>query len=787
MSGIKFEDKEFVYDGESHSVAITGELPNGVAEPTYTINEKVSSSAVNVGEYVVKASFANDDPNYEAIPDMEATLKITPATIDVSGIDLVFKQENGTDINGDQKVYDGWSVRFDLNDYSKLTNVATVSFSVLDSNGEVISTSNKKTNILNVGEYTVKAEFRLADTENYVAIDPIVKTFVVQYADYPMAEVLLRSERFVYDGREHSLKIEGEVPEEVVVSYEYYLDGKLLVDADQNPVQSVKDAGKYTVKAKFKLNEDNYAEIPELTATLEIEAINIDIALLGVLSDHSIEYSGQPFDPGLVTWKAITGNEYDVLVYSAITYYKLNRLGEYEKMPEGDIPINVGSYKFDITIKVADEYAKNYILSLSGSGQTYSCNFEIKRAVLETPEISFDDKYADLTYNGEGQDVEFDYTAHSEHITVSTKYYKLVGNEYVALGEDELPEVVGSYKTEVEITVNDVENYIFANGQHTVNASFEFNIDTLVLEVPQISFEGNESTITYNTEARDVEFTYTAHSKYITVSKTYLKLDGEEYVGMGEGNVPVGIGVYKCVVKVNVNNLNCVLANGEMSAEGSFEFTITPMVIEVPQFTFTSGRTLTYNGAEQPATFDCSVESEFIDISVSYKRYLDGEEIEMDSRYTYPIHVSSYECIVTATLNDPNCIFADGSDKVESDTFEYSIHTYVIDVAELGICETYDPDNMPEYAHTGGELHFEVFESLDFYKQQGFMKWELVNGYRRVDYGDHWEWSYADRVLDRGTYEVEYTITVLNSSSCALLYNGEQVTKLFIRHYFKIV
>ena len=35
-SGVKFEAKEFVYDGTAHSVAISGTLPKGVSLPTYT-------------------------------------------------------------------------------------------------------------------------------------------------------------------------------------------------------------------------------------------------------------------------------------------------------------------------------------------------------------------------------------------------------------------------------------------------------------------------------------------------------------------------------------------------------------------------------------------------------------------------------------------------------------------------------------------------------------------------------------------------------------------------------
>ena len=152
MSGVKFEGKEVVYNGNSHSISISGKLPDGVSHPTYTIDGKAGSSAINAGEYKVKAAFVNSNPNYEAIPEMEAVLKITPAEYTVKGVDIIFKSESGSVINGTSKIYDGKSITFDLNDYSKLSKKITVSFAVYDRDGNIISTSNKKTNVLDVLE-----------------------------------------------------------------------------------------------------------------------------------------------------------------------------------------------------------------------------------------------------------------------------------------------------------------------------------------------------------------------------------------------------------------------------------------------------------------------------------------------------------------------------------------------------------------------------------------------------------------------------------------------------------
>ena len=78
MSNIKFEDKTVTYDGNEHTLEITGTLPKGVSV-IYENNGKV-----NVGEYKVTAKFIGDGLNYHPIPDMTATLTITQAEYDMS-------------------------------------------------------------------------------------------------------------------------------------------------------------------------------------------------------------------------------------------------------------------------------------------------------------------------------------------------------------------------------------------------------------------------------------------------------------------------------------------------------------------------------------------------------------------------------------------------------------------------------------------------------------------------------------------------------------------------------
>lgn len=82
--GIMFQGSTFRYDGEPHSLSITGDLPSGVSV-TY-----IGNGQTDVGEYVITAKF-DTGKNYEAINDKTATLKIL-----ANGVTLTFKNGGET-------------------------------------------------------------------------------------------------------------------------------------------------------------------------------------------------------------------------------------------------------------------------------------------------------------------------------------------------------------------------------------------------------------------------------------------------------------------------------------------------------------------------------------------------------------------------------------------------------------------------------------------------------------------------------------------------------------------
>ena len=145
MSTISFENATFVYDGEAKSIVIRGELPEGVTV-TYENNGQI-----NAGEYTITAKFEGDE-SYAPIDDMVATITITKATYDMSGIS--FK-----DVTVE---YDGKAHEIKISG-----NLPEGVIVVYEGNGKV-----------EVGKYTVTVKFT-GDAENYNAIADMTATLTI--------------------------------------------------------------------------------------------------------------------------------------------------------------------------------------------------------------------------------------------------------------------------------------------------------------------------------------------------------------------------------------------------------------------------------------------------------------------------------------------------------------------------------------------------------------------------------------------------------------------------------
>ena len=548
MSGVKLEGAEVVYDGAVHSLKISGTLPEGVAAPTYTIDGKAGSGATDVGEYTVKATFANGDTNYEPVADMQAILKITPAEYTVKGVDIVFKSEGGSVIAGAAKIYDGKSVIFDLNDYGKLSKKVSVSFSVFDKNGGVVSTSNKNTGIINAGVYTVKAEFAIADAKNYKPIEPIVRNFEVLKAEYPPLEnVQLVASQAQYDGEAHSVAIEGRLPAGVTVSYEYYKDGELLVDGENKPVKSVVNVGRYTVKAIFKHTDTNRDEIPPISAVLNITAVNFNVSNLGA------ELNGTDVYDGTAKTVTVIGQMPDAI--SAVVIYYQN--GRIITNPDGSYATSVvepGEYYVYVHFSSS---STNYVIS-----GMLEYMFTIGKAVIN-PNVIEHDGDREYIYNGDNQSPSIKNGTIPNHVNVTEQLFSVdeKGNR-TAVGS---AVNVGNYVKVITVTLDDPTRYRLSNSGVI---EWAFEITPQPIDVGGINIGALD--LTYNGSDRTPALKDVP--TLVDYESTLYTIDGTEPI-----TEAINAGKYRLEVELSLDNHNYMLTSNKIE----FEFEITPMVIDL--------------------------------------------------------------------------------------------------------------------------------------------------------------------------------------------------------------
>ena len=383
MSGVKLENKTVTYNGSEHVVVITGTLPSGVTV-SYENNEQTNS-----GTYKVVAKFEGNE-NYNAIPDMEATLTINKATYDMSGVKL----ENKTvTYNGSEHV--------------------VVITGTLPSGVTVSYENNEQTNS---GTYKVVAKFE--GNENYNAIPDMEATLTINKATYDMSGVKLENKTVTYNGSEQVVVITGTLPSGVTVSYE-------------NNKQT--NVGTYKVVAKFEGNE-NYNAIPDMEATLTINkakaSITVDTDDINVIYGDTITLPEGTTNFGevvvtkvemvnvgeyKVTYSVISTNNYDgdtkevKVIISPLavseptlkgtyTYngseqtVELNNLESFMTIVSGNKQTNAGNYEVVITLDA------NHVWKEGLDGKIA---WSIAKATYDLSDISFNNKT--VVENGENQ------------------------------------------------------------------------------------------------------------------------------------------------------------------------------------------------------------------------------------------------------------------------------------------------------------------------------------------------------------------------------------------------
>ena len=365
MAGVVFNSMSVAYDGAKHYLLVEGVLPEGVAA-TYQNNGQAE-----VGAYEVTAHFSGDSRNYEPIPDMKATLTILPVSTE-----LFFQDKTVNKAFGDAAFI------------NKITNTSgrKLTYSSSDESIAAVDAASGEVTIRKAGAVTITAF--APGTSQYTEASASY-TLNIGKASYDMSQVQLKDGTAIYDGKAHSLSIEGVLPDGVAVEY--------IGNGQTEP-------GIYTVTAVFTGNE-NYEAIPDMSATLTITEREYGFAFEKSLVVKS--YGEAPFSNRLIT-------EY---TDGTVQYSSSN--------------LNVASVGQDglVTITGSGHAAITAVIPDSGNGHPLSASYEleVRKGDYDLSQVIFSDQ--SCLYDGKSHSLEIQ-GALPEGVTVSYS-----GNNRVYPGE----------------------------------------------------------------------------------------------------------------------------------------------------------------------------------------------------------------------------------------------------------------------------------------------------------------------------------------------------------------
>ncbi|MCA4793886.1 MBG domain-containing protein, partial [Myroides odoratimimus] len=339
---VELKSESFIYDGKPKSLTVTGEVPQELTL-TYTNNTQTA-----IGNHTVTATLSGSS-NYTPMPyTLSATLSITQKEEELPSLNnVIFEHKTET--------YTGEVISIEA---TNLPNLVTVKYNLNE--------------YINTGTYQVIASFYFKD----ILLGTKSATLTIEKAR--ITEVKFSKKEVTYDGKEHELLLEGELPLGVTVTY-------------KNNIH--KNAGTY--KASVKLEGDNY-----ITSTRSNELIILpaDITQLVELKSESFIYDGK--SKSLI----ITG---EVPQELTLTY-------------TNNTHIEIGNYTVTATLSGSDNYAP--------IPYTLSATLSITQKEEELPSLEgviFEHKTE--TYTGETISIEATNLPNNVRVSYDKNQYTDIG------------------------------------------------------------------------------------------------------------------------------------------------------------------------------------------------------------------------------------------------------------------------------------------------------------------------------------------------------------------------
>ncbi len=267
MSGVTMVDKTITYTGEAQELIITDALPTGVTVTYeyYQGETKLDTAPTNAGTYTVKAIFTVDTTNYNPVEAKTATLTVTKAYVDMSGVTMV-----DTTVT-----YTGEAQELIITD--ALPTGVTVAYEYYQGETKLDTVPT------NAGTYTVKAIFTI-DTTNYNPVEAKTATLTIDKADFDLSKTQMGYE--TYNKKIHNGSLYNSPDKSIVASFRFYSD-----EARTNEVTDPINAGTYYVVASFTHTNQNYNAIPDnnsLVMVIKPKNVYLDWA-----AESSFVYDGK--------------------------------------------------------------------------------------------------------------------------------------------------------------------------------------------------------------------------------------------------------------------------------------------------------------------------------------------------------------------------------------------------------------------------------------------------------------------------------------------------------------
>lgn len=281
LSNIKFDDQEFSYDGEAHSIYVDGAIPLGL-NILYTNNEEV-----NVGTFLVTAVFTGDS-NYYPVDDVVAYLSISKVDLMIMylGEEVVYGEDPTLLIN-----ISGFVDNENIND---LLEVPT------------IENNNK-----DVGTYILTPKGAISNNYTFTYVSGNLN---IIKAAYDMSKVYFVDQEYTYDGTTKTLLITGTLPDGVTATYS---------------TNQLTNVGSLPVSVSFT-GSPNYKYITSMSAVLTIEKAYLTVTYFG----ETIIYGQSPSLAISITG-FVSGETVDDLDTVPTISNSNFEVGEYELFPVG--------------------------------------------------------------------------------------------------------------------------------------------------------------------------------------------------------------------------------------------------------------------------------------------------------------------------------------------------------------------------------------------------------------------------------------------------------------------